>query len=145
MNWNRRKAGRWFTFQHMTCWMVNLKYDSLNSRSLQIFKSSSQKTAAVIKNPKQHRSFFLPYFSLPKEGRKVSVVPFFCVSRAPSRQCYGVSIHVLVTVSPCSHQAAQRCFQSNSSVSMQQLQNDPGLQHARARKCSQNVAAQGRR
>lgn len=75
MNWNRRKAGRWFTFQNTTCWIVNLKYDSLNSRSLQIFKSSSQKTAAVIKNPKQHLSFSLPYCPHSKQGRKVSVVP----------------------------------------------------------------------
>lgn len=93
VNCNRRKAGRWFTFQNITCWMVNLKYNSLNSRSLQIFKSSSQKTAAVIKNPKQHSSFSLPYCPLPKEGRKVSVVPFLweiCV--------------------PCSQQAALWCF-----------------------------------
>lgn len=90
VNWNRRKAGRWFTFQNITYWMVNLKYDSLNSRSLQIFKSSSQKTA-VIKN----MSFSLPYCPLPKEGRKVSVVPSLweiCVTR--------------------SHQAALWCFHS---------------------------------
>lgn len=63
-----------------------LKYDSLNSRSLQIFKPSSQKAAAVIKNPKQHRSLSLPYCPLPKEGRKVSVAPSLweiCVTPLP--------------------------------------------------------------
>lgn len=81
------------------------------------------------------RSLWFPPF-----GRSVSLCP-----PAPTRQRYTVSIHVHVTVSPCSHQAAQWCFQCNSSVSMQQLQNDPGLQHAGARKHTQNVAAQGRR
>lgn len=86
--------------------MVTLKYNSLNSRSLQIFKSSSQKTAAVINNPKQPLSFSVPYCPQPKQGRKVSVVPSLweiCVPQLPPG-----SVTVLPSCPchcvPCSHQ-----------------------------------------
>lgn len=141
MNWSRRKAGRWFTFQNIPRWMVNLKYDSLNSITTN-FLIQLTKTAAVIKNPKQPGSFSLPYFPHPKQGRKVTVVPSLWEICVPLQR-YGVSIHVHATVSPCSHQQHKgvpsptaQCQRSSCKMildcNMHEQENAPEMQQPRA-------------
>lgn len=125
--------------------MVTLKHNSLNSRSLQTFKSSSQKTAAVINNPKQLLSFSVPYCPQHKQGRKVSVVPSLweiCVPQLPPG-----SVTVLPSCPchcvPCSHQQHKgvssptaQCQRSSCTMlldcNMHKQEKSPKMQQPRA-------------